>query len=156
MEIASIASAISSIKTATDIVKHIRDSGSSLEDAEIKLKLADLVGALADSKMEVANFKDLLLEKDSIIQRLQAKLSKELKTVWEDPYYFIVDESGERDGPYCQKCYDGDGKYIRLQSPGRRGYWDCNECKNHYKDSDYKHDSGIRVSARRNSFLDRY
>ncbi len=47
MDIAAIGSLLSSLKTATDIAKFIKDSDVSLEKAETKLKLAELVSALA-------------------------------------------------------------------------------------------------------------
>ena len=50
-DIATIAAALNSLKTATDIVKFIRESDLSIERAELKLKLADLVGALAEAKL---------------------------------------------------------------------------------------------------------
>lgn len=60
MEIASITGALSGIKAATDIARIIKDSGTSLTDAEVRYKLADLLIALADAKLEIANFKELI------------------------------------------------------------------------------------------------
>ena len=51
-DLATIGAALSSLKTATEIVKFIRESDVNLEKAELKLKLADLLGSLADTKME--------------------------------------------------------------------------------------------------------
>jgi len=45
-------------------VKLLRETDVSLEKAETKLKLAELVGALADAKLELAEVQNLLLEKD--------------------------------------------------------------------------------------------
>lgn len=43
-DMASVSVVLSSIKTATDIVKFLRETDVSLEKAETKLKLAELVG----------------------------------------------------------------------------------------------------------------
>jgi hypothetical protein len=151
IEIPAIAAALAGIKNATDIAKMIKDSGATLKEAEINLKLADLIGSLADTKMEVANIRNLLTEREEEIRRLNEELRVKGGMVYEAPYYFLQTETG-RDGPFCQKCYDSNNKIIRLQMPGRQGYWECHECKSGYKDKDYDHgDSGIRVVSRRRS-----
>jgi hypothetical protein len=58
--IASIAAILSSIKTATDIAKFLRESDLSLQRAELKLKLADLVSALAEAKIELTEIQETL------------------------------------------------------------------------------------------------
>ncbi|MCI5166241.1 MAG: hypothetical protein D3903_09140 [Candidatus Electrothrix sp. GM3_4] len=138
MEIASISAALLSIKSATDIAKMIKDSSSSLEAAEIKYKLAELIGSLGDTKLEMANIKELVLEKDIEIKKLEKKISLKANVKWEDPYYFVISETDDKDGPYCQKCYDSNNKLIRLQSPNKNGYWTCNECESNYQDGSYK------------------
>lgn len=153
MEIATITAALSGIKIASDIAKLIKNSGASLETAEIKLKLAELIEALADAKIEIANFREVISDNEAEIRRLQAQMDTKDQTVWEDPYYFVLNKNGEKDGPYCQKCYDSNKKLIRLQSPGKNGYWQCNECKSGYKDSTYKNTIGA-VSVRRRGGID--
>ncbi|XCN71193.1 MAG: hypothetical protein Q3M24_12795 [Candidatus Electrothrix aestuarii] len=146
MDIGAITSALSGIKQATDIAKIIKDSSSSLEEAEIKLKLADLISALADAKVEIANIKEAVTEKDEEITRLKGVIETSDKLVWESPYYFLINEEEVKDGPYCQKCYDSQRKFIRLQSGGEKGTWKCHECKNFFVDNDYissSHDTGI-------------
>lgn len=129
MEIASITAALAGIKSATEIAKIIKDSGASLEAAEIKLKLAELVVALADAKMEIANINEELLNKNKEIQKLKELIDQKVEVVYEEPYYFSIVDDGSRDGPFCQTCYDSDQKLIRLQSPNRNGYWTCNKCE---------------------------
>ncbi len=134
MDIASISAALAGIKSATEIAKIIKDSGASLEQAEIKLKLADLISALADAKIEIANIREALSEKEIQIKELNQKLEIKENIVWQKPYYFII-ENGKKDGPYCQKCYDSKQLLMRLQ--GTEGFWQCNECKSTVTDDDY-------------------
>jgi hypothetical protein len=54
-DIALISAILNSVKTATDITKFLRESDMSIEKAEIKLKLADLVGALVDAKIQLTD-----------------------------------------------------------------------------------------------------
>ena len=72
-DMASITAALGSIKAAVDLAKLIKDSGASLEQAEVKLKIAELISALADAKIELATIQGVLLEKDLKIDEL-AKL----------------------------------------------------------------------------------
>lgn len=43
-------------------------------------------------------------------------------------YWLEID--GRREGPYCQVCYDRDGKLVRLQQQQR--HWQCKGCGNLY------------------------
>lgn len=135
MDLTSISTALSSIKTAAEIAKLIKDSDLSLEKAETKLKLAELISALADAKIEVTDIQQNLVEKDGKIRELEEKLSVKQKLKWEKPYYWLV-EHESKDGPYCQHCYDKNKELIRLQGNGE-GYWECKVCKNNYTDSSY-------------------
>jgi hypothetical protein len=140
MDIGAISAILGSIKTATDLARLINDSGVSLEKAEVKLNLAELISALADAKMEVATVQQALLDKDVELGRLHEQLALRGKLQWEHPYYWVT-EAGEKDGPYCQQCYDNEHKLIRLSGDGR-GYWECKTCKNTYLDKTYNRYSG--------------
>lgn len=135
-DIATIAAALGSIKTASDIAKLIKDSGSTLEKAEIKLQIAELISALADAKIEMAGVQSEILEKDKTISALQDLLDARKNLVWEAPYYW-VEEGDKKDGPFCQKCYDVDHKLVRLQGGGREA-WACRSCKNYFFDKHYR------------------
>src|SRR5690554_5746970 len=122
-DIATIAAALGSLKTATDIARLIKDSGASLEQAEIKLQIAELISALAEARIEIASVQSDLVAKDIEIRALKEKLENKQKMVWEKPYYWLLD-GGNRDGPYCQRCYDVEQNLVRLQGSGKSG-WSC-------------------------------
>jgi len=136
-DIGTIAAALSSLKSATEIAKFISDSGVSLEKAEVKLKFAELVGALADAKIEIAEIQGLLIEKDETIRELKAKAELTGNLVFENRCYWKV-EGEEKDGPFCQRCYDVESKLVRLQ-PGQTTYdgrttrwYSCKACDKNY------------------------
>jgi hypothetical protein len=137
MPIATITAALSSLKAATEIAKIIKDSGYTLEKAEIKLKIADMLGSLADTKINLAELQDLLLRKDKMIKELEVRLELKEKLKWESPYYWL-DSDGKKEGPFCQQCYDNGGKLIHLQSLGP-GSWICKTCDKTFHDSSYRH-----------------
>ena len=129
-DLAGVSLVLSSIKAATDIARLLKDTNLSLEKAEAKLKLAELVGALADAKIQIAEVQDILLEKEAKIKKLEERADTKKNVVWESPWYWHVD-GGKKDGPFCQQCYDKDGTLIRLQCY-RNSYWMCLNCKNGY------------------------
>ena len=135
-DIASIGAALASIKTATEIAKLIKDSGASLEQAEVKLQIANLISSLADAKIELA-------ELQTEMNQLKDKLSKRASVHWVKPYYMIQSDPGT-EGPFCPTCYDNHEKLIRLQGSGRKG-WRCLTCKGFFKDSEYVEPSPIGI-----------
>ncbi|WP_089724428.1 hypothetical protein [Candidatus Thiosymbion oneisti] len=135
-DITAISSAVTTIKTAFDIARYLKESDLSLKEAEAKLKLAELVSALADANLQISEVKELLIEKDQKIKELEQCQEIKGKLEYEKPYYWLVDGK-QKDGPYCQHCRDNDKKMIRLQGNGE-GYWNCTACKNGYKDGSYK------------------
>jgi len=149
-DITGIAAALGSIKAATDIAKLLKESSLSLEKAELKLKFAELISALADAKIEMSEIQELVLEKDRSIRELQEALNVQEALEWEDPYYWHV-KDGKREGPYCQHCYDNQKKLIRLQGDAEDGYWECKACKNSYTDSNF-HVSGPRFCQPESDF----
>ena len=142
-DITAIASILGSVKTATEIAKLLKDSDFTLEKAEMKLKLADLISALADARMETAEIQSLILEKNEKIQALEKTLETKAIVKYEKPSYWIGDDE-DRDGPFCQHCYDKDGRLIRLQGNGE-GWWGCKVCGSSYTDDDYEPLGGLSI-----------
>ena len=50
-DLATVTAVLGNIKTAMDIAKAIKDADVSVERAEMKFKLAEMMTALADAKM---------------------------------------------------------------------------------------------------------
>lgn len=138
MDITTISSALSSIKTATEIAKLIKNSDNSIEQAEAKLRIAELISTLAEAKIEIAGIQQVLFEKDSEICKLKLQISEKEKLYWESPYYWRV-EGDQKDGPFCQHCYDKYNEKIRLQgNTNSNGWWECAACKNIFTDKNYR------------------
>lgn len=136
MAIQEIATALAGIKTATEIAKLIKDSDATLEKAEVRFKMAELIEALADTKLQISDIKQLLVEKDELIGELKRSAATRAALKYDAPYYWRI-EGETRDGPFCQKCYDTDTTLIRLQKGYTRGQWTCHACKGYVEDSSY-------------------
>ena len=102
----TIATVLQSIKTATDIANVLRSTDLSLEKAEMKLKLADLVSALADARMQGADLQDTLLEQERRIAELDAAFDVTGNIVRERDAYFLREGDQFVEGPYCVRCWE--------------------------------------------------
>jgi hypothetical protein len=131
-DLAPIQAALASIKVATDIAKFLRSANLSLEKAESKMKLAELMESLSQVRIEIAGIQEVIIAKDQRIRELQqvADVTKRLK--YEAPFYWLAD-GDRREGPFCQQCWDKDGKLIRLQRASFVGSWSCMTCKNLFR-----------------------
>lgn len=141
--IESIGSVLMSVKTATEIAKLLKDSSSSLEQAEAKLKLAELVSSLADAKLEIAEIQEVIFEKDRKIKELEEAQSLIEKMIWDDPVYIQETENGAKEA-FCPQCYDNSKKAIRLQTYDR-GHWHCMTCEKDFFGKNYN--SGASYTA---------
>ncbi len=114
-DLVTISAALSSLKTATDIVKFLRESDVSLERAELKLKLADLLSSLADAKIELVEVQETLIEKDRRIASLEDAFQNKDSLVRRYDAYYTADEKGEPTGvAYCLRCWENDHKKRQL------------------------------------------
>jgi hypothetical protein len=131
-DLGTIGAALSSLKTATEIAKAISNASSSLEKAELKLQLADLMGTLADAKIELSEIQSVLLSKDELIAELEGKLKLEGETVGFLGARYFINENDEPTGkPYCQTCWAVSKDLVPLNRPGTSGGTHiCGKCKN--------------------------
>lgn len=134
-DVTVISAALSSLKTATDIVKFLRESDFSIEKAELKLKVADLITALAGVKLELAEVQDLITEKDRRIAELQdAFESKEQLVRRHDAYYKLGSEGNPVGVAFCLRCWEGEHLKRQLVRGAKvRGMNVCTRCGQQYE-----------------------
>ena len=90
-------------------IKELIKKGCTIEAEE---KIMELRRTLLSLKEE-----NISLSEENKKLRTQKDISD--KIVWRQPSYYLRDKESKREeGPYCQVCYDNDGKLIRLQSIG--------------------------------------
>jgi hypothetical protein len=134
MDITALTAVLGNLKTATEIAKFIKDSNLTLDKAETKLKLAELIEALADVKLDMVSLQEKLSAADTQIKALEEDLRVKGAIRWQEPLYWL-DGQPQPDGPFCQHCYDSGKKLIRLQGNGE-GWYECKVCKNSYETSE--------------------
>ena len=115
---------VAGLKVAWDVAKALKVAMDSIDDAHIKLQMAELISALSDAKIEAAENAEKILE-------LQRLLNSKTTLVFDSKKYYREFENGEKEGPFCPTCYDSSSKEIRLQHvPGATfGDWACRVCR---------------------------
>jgi len=131
-----IATTYTSLKHAVDVAQGLKGVKDLMDNADVKLQIADLLSALADTKADLAEIKTQMIDKDRLIAELQDKLNVEETVYYEEPFYWKDLGNDKREGPFCQRCNDdsADTKLVRLISKENRtsGTHVCNVCKQWY------------------------
>ena len=105
-DISAISAGISSIKVAIDIAKELKGATSAIKDAEVKLKIAELLEAMAEVKIKLVEAQDENLNLKQIIKDLESRLAKQDEVVFRDGYYYMAEpQEGKPEGPFCSNCY---------------------------------------------------
>ena len=133
-DVTAIATALSSLKSALDIAKFVKDCDVSVEGAEIKLQMAELISVIADAKIEVAELQGELVSRDSRIIELERLLAEKLEMEFDGKLYRVEGDPV----PFCTVCYERDSKphhltYIPENIYGQSG-WSCKVCKNWFRE----------------------
>jgi hypothetical protein len=103
------------LPTYKDIVELMK-KGATVEAQEKIMELREAVIELQEQ--------NLVLRQETADLRAQVKLREEVQ--FDGAVYWRIEE-GKRIGPFCQRCFDADGKLIRLQDYDDA--WFCLHCK---------------------------
>ncbi len=76
-----IMTALATASQAIKLTQDLRGIDKALNEAEFKLKIADLTGALADLKMALTDAKDELVSKDAEIATLKEQFKRSAETI---------------------------------------------------------------------------
>lgn len=129
-DVATVMGVMATVNHAFTLVKTLKDADTGLEVAETKFKMIELYGALSDVKVSVSDLKTELQAKDLMIKALTEELKFQKSMIIQHTMYYSVD--GENtDGPFCNRCYDVDGKAVRLYETRPQSYT-CRQCNSWY------------------------
>jgi len=108
---------IESVKDLSELIK-------KYNDAELYKKIQDLRDEIFNLREENQAYREKIKELENAIQ-IKGKLKKE------GNLYYLYQEDGEKDGPFCLTCWDDDMKLIHLieySHPGILKTYKCNRC----------------------------
>jgi len=134
-DLTAVSAVLGSIKTATDIARFLRESDFSLERAELKHKVADLVGALADAKLELVDVQETIAAKDKRIVELEDAFQSKGNLVRRYDAYYDSDDSGAPFGvAFCLRCWETEHKKRQLVRDAKVGRIRvCTNCGHQYE-----------------------
>jgi hypothetical protein len=113
VDVTSISAGLTSLKLALDITKELRNIDSSLKDAEVKLKLAELIEALSDAKILMSEMREENQQLKFKIKDLEKQSTQTDEVKFENGHYFLnLSKEGQASGPFCAKCYSDTNKLI--------------------------------------------
>src|SRR5208282_282335 len=110
-----------SIVESTKVIYELAKKGMTIE---LREKLMELREEAVDMQEEIVTLRKRVLE-------LEEKLAKQNELLFEDGLYWLKKDDGTKEGPFCQKCHDADGKMVRLSKGMTGGYgseWNCTVC----------------------------
>jgi hypothetical protein len=135
------------LSKTTEALTGLRERAQRSKDGDIK----DQINALFDNVLQLKDVVSRLLDENKHLTR---KLDEQqhppevpaLKQVGEANYYYLKNDDGGFDGPYCQPCYDDKKKLVALtpqQQDDRGLFRRCLVCKqNFFEKSPKEHPSG--------------
>lgn len=106
------ASVLTTISSAIKLVRELRYADKAIDEAQWKLKVADLTTALADTKMGVTELKDEIEVRDSEIARLKESFAFRGQTIERHNMTYEMRYGNPVGMPFCPRCLTVDGRYI--------------------------------------------
>lgn len=98
-------------------------------NAASRLQSADLLQRLADVQLEGAKLAqdNARLRDEVAFLKQQARLDESM--AFRDNGYWLQRSGRGEEGPFCSKCWDGDGKAVRMLEPPNNDHWSCPVCR---------------------------
>ncbi len=122
---------VSSISSAIEIAKKLRELSKKVGEADFRLLLADLADQLGEAKLQAANLKIELAQAKETISELNqqaARIAGSGPELHDGAYIF-----GDATRHYCTGCFDARGQKITLSElapPWNEfGKWECPVCE---------------------------
>jgi hypothetical protein len=105
MELTTVGAALELVTKASKALESVRERAKTSTDAALKENISKLYDDFLDLKAIIVR----VTEENAALRRAQVEkpTKPEIRQVGETNYYFVGDQ-----GPYCQKCYDGNGKLL--------------------------------------------
>jgi regulator of replication initiation timing len=111
---------MSIIDTAKDVYE-LAKKGATMDLQERLMELREQAITLQEENMA-------LRAKN---RELEEALSVKESLKWDGSVYWRELPDGEKEGPYCPRCYDVDDRLVRVHEGGQ--YWFCNACTKYFK-----------------------
>jgi len=132
-----VAGAISAVTAAIGFARELNGVDVQLDQASLKLKIAELTTSLADAKLGLVDIAEQLRAKDAELASLRQQIQYRAENLVDHKGFRYQAEDGKPKGlPYCPVC-ESKGLYVRVaQDRSVNGYpYKCPNCKSNYGNS---------------------
>jgi len=125
-ELAGLSAALGAVKTISEIAKNVNN-------VELIQKVIDLQSAIMEMQRDLQL---LQTERHALAEEIrELKEERNIRTSlqYANHVYWVRDESGALDGPFCTTCWDASKKLVRLAFFSEGTFFECNEPSRLYK-----------------------
>jgi hypothetical protein len=121
-----------------------------MDDIQFNLKMTELTNMVIDIRDGISELREENVSLREITLGLEKKIAQSVAFEFDGTKYWRKNEQGEKEGPFCQHCKDGEAKNVRLikESNEMGVYWTCSICN---RSADYKSPPSEGYSWRNNS-----
>lgn len=125
-----IVEAIAAVSQAIDVAKGLRAVEKGWDAAGYKVKIAELMTALSDARMELVAAREAATDKDAEFERLKATLAGQASLVEaRGGFKYRSDDKGQPAGlPVCPTCEQRDGRMTLTIKDGSPRKVRCPVC----------------------------
>ena len=147
-----VAALLSTISAAIGFARELNSVDVQVDQATLKLKIAELTGALAEAKLGLVEVADLMRDKDAEIAGLAKAIAYKAEHLVErGPYRYKAIEGHPLGLPFCPVC-EGRGLFIHIvqhRGNGNGISYHCPACKSQFGShvSSYSLPAGIGAGA---------
>lgn len=125
-----VATILQTITTSIGIARAVAEAQTEFDRADLKLKMAEVVNALADAKLALTEIRDEQREKDAELARMREAFQRKGETIEYDGRHYRTDADGRPTGrPFCSVCFEQGVLFLLDRAQGPRGTMSCARCK---------------------------
>jgi hypothetical protein len=130
----TIAEGAAAVTAALGLGKELLNVNKAYNDAEFKLKIAEITASLATVKMSLAEAQTLMIEKDQENAALKRSMAFRAELVERYGFKYRRNDKGEPTGyAFCQRCEEKEGKFYQLTESHKSGRPHiCPNCRAEY------------------------
>ena len=115
-------SIVENIKSVASTIQQIDNIELYQKILEVQKEAIDLLNENRELKEERAELLNKIKIKDQLL--------------FDDNLYWLVEDNGKRNGPFCSRCWDVDQKLVRMKNDSNEFYFSCPDiqrCQNGVK-----------------------
>lgn len=129
----TISDAAAAVTAALGVTKDLISVNKLLNEAEFKLKIADLSTSLAKAQIALADVQTDLSSKEKQISELKDAFAFKGETVQRNGFKYRAKDGKPVGNAFCPRCETVDGRFMAIFQTGKPGrVFECPQCHTDY------------------------